>query len=102
MAALLTRYTNTFRGALVEHVTIYDQATQQRLSMVGRALEAKGFDPTSAQTAAHRVLNLTVQGQAAVLAFERVFILIGLVFLAGLPLLLLLRAVKGRSAGVGH
>jgi len=102
MAALLTRYTNTFRGALVEHVTIYDQATQQRLSMVGRALEAKGFDPTSAQTAAHRVLDLTVQGQAAVLAFERVFILIGLVFLAGLPLLLLLRAVKGRSAGVGH
>lgn len=102
MATLLTRYTNIFRGALVEHVTVYDLATQQRISMVGRALEGKGFDPVSARTAAHRVLDLTVQAQASVLAFERVFILIGLVFVVGLPLLLLLRAVRGRPAGVGH
>jgi DHA2 family multidrug resistance protein len=101
MATLLTRYTNIFRGALVEHVTIYDAATQQRLSMIKPALEAKGFDPVSAQTAALQVLDRTVQAQASVLAFERVFILIGLVFVFGLPLLLLLRGAKGESAGMG-
>lgn len=102
MATLLTRYTKIFRGALVEHVTIYDLATQQRLSMIAPALEAKGYDPASAQIAALQVLDRTVQAQASVLAFERVFILIGLVLVVGLPLLLLIRGAKGTSAGMAH
>lgn len=100
MATLLTRYTNIFRGALVDHVTIYDIATQQRLSMITAALEAKGFDPVSAQNAAHQILGRTVQVQASVLAFERVFVLIGVVMIAGLPLLLLIRGAKGGTAGM--
>jgi DHA2 family multidrug resistance protein len=69
--------------------------------MIEPALEAKGFDPVSAQTAALQVLDRTVQAQASVLAFGRVFILIGLVFVFGLPLLLVLRGAKGESAGMG-
>jgi len=47
--------------------------------------------PPQAHEAALRVLDGAVRAQASVLAFERVFLLAGLVFLFVLPLLYFLR-----------
>jgi hypothetical protein len=46
------------------------------------------------------MLDLAVSKQATMLAFERIFLLFGLVFLLALPLLLLMRRRVG-GGGVG-
>jgi DHA2 family multidrug resistance protein len=101
-ATLLDTYRAVARADLVSHVTVFDGETRARLAGLERGLVAKGFDPTSAHEAALRALDGIVTGQAAVLAFERLFVLGAVVFLAVLPLLLFLRVPRSLRTGPAH
>jgi hypothetical protein len=61
-----------------------------------------GFDPTTAKSAALAALDGQVLQQAAVLAFEKTFLVSGIVFLAVLPLLLFLKVNRSGAAGAAH
>jgi len=65
-----------------------------RLSAMTSAFLARGYDAVTAQLAALQALDLTVKRQAAVLSFEKVFLITGLLFLAVMPLLLLLKVKR--------
>jgi DHA2 family multidrug resistance protein len=70
-----------------------------RLGVAKRAFGSQGLDVVSAGVAANRALDAAVSRQAAVLAFERMFLLAGILFLAVLPLLFFLKAPKNVAGG---
>jgi DHA2 family multidrug resistance protein len=97
-ATLLSRWQVHARHALGAHVTPENPLVAERLAQLQAGLAARGgFDPTSAKAAALAALNGQVTQQAAVLSFEKVFLLCGVLFLCVLPLLLFLK--HDRRAG---
>jgi DHA2 family multidrug resistance protein len=103
MATLLTRFTKVARALLSEHVVAGNADVQHRLDMIARGMMAHGATPLLARQQALAVLDLQIGGQASVLAFSRVYLLSGIILIAGLPLMLLFRTGKGRaSAGIPH
>jgi DHA2 family multidrug resistance protein len=103
MATLLTRFTKVARALLSEHVASGNIDVQHRLGMIARSMMAHGATPFLARQQALAVLDLQIGGQASVLAFSRLYLLSGIILIAGLPLMLLFRTGKGRaSAGIPH
>jgi DHA2 family multidrug resistance protein len=93
---LLERNTSQARVALVAHLGGTRPVAEQTLSSFQHAIQASGaIARPEAHQAAMRAMDAVVQAQASVLAYERVFLLAGIVFLFVLPLLYFLRT--GRS-----
>ncbi len=90
-ATLLDSYSVRARAALSAHITEVNPIVQGRIAAMARALEARGMDPTSAHDGAMRALWATVMRQSAMLSFEKVFLLSGILFLFVMPLLVFLK-----------
>jgi DHA2 family multidrug resistance protein len=102
-ATLVTRFANIHRADLVANVTVYSQATQERLAMLEHGLAAQGVPVSLLQTKAVAILNGVVQKQALMLSFEQLFLLFGAAFLLSLPLLILMHGSRGGPGGaVAH
>jgi len=99
-ATLLERYTVVARAGLIAHLGETDLDAQQRLQLLQRGLEASGMSVATAKQAALAALNGTVQQQATVLSFDRIFLLAGIVFVFVLPLLLLLKTPRDEHASM--
>jgi DHA2 family multidrug resistance protein len=100
-ATLLQRFTAMHKADLAANVTLYAEATRERLAAITNALISRGELPALAQTKAVAVLNGIVTTQALMLSFEQLFLLFGTAFVLSLPLLLLMRTNKGVHAGGG-
>ena len=100
-ATLLQRFTAIHRGDLAANVTIYAEATRERLATITSTLIARGELPALAQTKAVGFLNGIVTQQALMLSFEQLFLLFGAAFVLSLPLLLLMHKSKGLPGGGG-
>ncbi|HEX9291432.1 MAG TPA: DHA2 family efflux MFS transporter permease subunit [Anaeromyxobacteraceae bacterium] len=99
-ATLLSRYQVHARHALSAHVTAESPAVMERLAQLQAGLAARGgLDPVSAKAAALAALNGQVAQQAATLAFEKTFLVTGILFMCVLPLLLFLRANPATRRG---
>ncbi|MGE5175967.1 MAG: DHA2 family efflux MFS transporter permease subunit [Hyphomicrobiales bacterium] len=88
-ATQLTANATRYRAALGEHVTAFDFATRQWLAGAAAGVGRAAGD---AGTRALALLDLNVTRQAMVLAYGRAFLLVALLFLASVPLALLLPA----------
>ncbi len=97
-ATLLTRFGGQARLALVSHVTGADVAAVARIRQLTGGFIAGGLDGAAANEAALRVINATIERQAALLAFDRVFWIAGLSFVFVLPLLFFLKMPKETTA----
>jgi DHA2 family multidrug resistance protein len=71
-------------------------ARQRFDAMVG-GMMARGADAFTAKTQAMHLLDGLITRQAAVLAYDHVFVLVSALFVIGLPLVLLLR--RGSVSG---
>ncbi len=102
-ATLLTRFTEQSREALRAHLNPAEPATAGWLSAVtGRMLQLGG-SVQEAQTRAFELLNLKLYQQASVIAFEKVFLIMGALFVLALPLLLAFRTGRTQGgAGAAH
>jgi DHA2 family multidrug resistance protein len=100
-ATLLQRFTAIHKADLAANITIYAEATRERLGTITNALIARGDLPALAQTKAIGVLNGIVTQQALMLSFEQLFLLFGSCFVLSLPLLLLMHTNKGKAVGDG-
>ena len=98
-ATILTHFREESREALRSHVTIYDETTRSWLDMVTQRMLAETGSLVSAQQKAQALLARVIEGQAAVISFEKVFFIMGAAFLLATPLLLLFRT--GRVSGGG-
>ncbi len=90
-ATLLARLAQFYQANLVGHVNPYNPIVQSRLEGLQEAAIARGADAVTAQGMSLEIVSRVVQQQAGLLAYNYIFWIIGLSFLAIIPLLLLMR-----------
>jgi MFS transporter, DHA2 family, multidrug resistance protein len=90
-ATLLARNAQANMARLSEHVSLYDPATMAMLRQLTQGFVARGSDLVTAQQQALAGLYGITARQASALTFIQIFRLLGLVCLAMLPLILILR-----------
>ena len=90
----LARRAQFNQSVLVAHVTPYDPAARRMLGQAQAMLMGHGSDPVAAKRQATAMLYGLVRQQASVLSFLTVFRMIGIVFLAIIPLILIVRKPK--------
>lgn len=78
------------RARLVDHVTLYNASTHQALDGLTGRLAGGGLPPGVAEDSAIRLLDVTVNRHASMLAYNDIFWLMGMMFVLGVPFLLLL------------
>jgi len=74
-------------SVLLEHVSIYQSSIQQRMAMMQAFLMSKGMSASAAYQQALSFMNRTILGQASILGYEDVFLIMGLLFLSTIILL---------------
>ncbi|HEX9106044.1 MAG TPA: hypothetical protein VF832_02420, partial [Longimicrobiales bacterium] len=89
-ATELTRGTARYHDILAEHVTAYNNVAVDFLARAQAAMLARSADAHIAAQKALSLVNLMVRKQAAVLAYNRIFALIAMMFLLAIPLAFLL------------
>ena len=98
---LIARREQFHQQRLIEHLSPLDLSYQSAINGVTRTFIAKGADPVQAAAQAHGLIYNMVQQQAAMLSFNEVFWVLGVAFLAVIPLVFLLKKtgpVKGHVA----
>lgn len=100
VTALLERRTQFHQAQLMEHVNSMSAAFHHFVNGASVRFLAAGSNPVQAAARAYGVVFSTVQRQAAMLAFLDNFKLLGVVFFAVLPILLLMKKPKAASGGV--
>ncbi len=98
LATLMTRYGVQFGARLSENITLFSPALQQRLAMMTQAFLPTSPDAATAQQRAIAALQLTAQGQAMALTFDQIFRLVGIIVLAIIPLVFLLKKPQAGGA----
>jgi MFS transporter, DHA2 family, multidrug resistance protein len=97
-ATLLTTYGAQARMSLVAHVTAANAPAMDRFRQMTGGFLARGFDVPAARQMATRAMDGIVERQASLLAFDRVFLMAGLAFVAVLPLLAFLKTPADKAA----
>lgn len=99
-ATLLARLSQFYQTSLVAHATPYNPIFQTRFNELKQTLIAKGMATIQAEKTTLGLLYGLIRQQAATLAYNRIFFIIGLAFLAIIPLLLLLKRPKHQTGPV--
>ena len=94
MTTFLSRRTQFHQSRLVAHVTPGNLQARAMIGGMQAWFHSHGFDSFTAQRKALAATYRTVQAHAAMLSFVEAFWLMGIMFLAMLPFLLLLRYRK--------
>ncbi|HEV3057604.1 MAG TPA: DHA2 family efflux MFS transporter permease subunit [Vicinamibacterales bacterium] len=98
---MLARNSQSTTSMLGAHVTPYDAASQQAFAQTHAALVAGGADTVTATNRTYAILFGMVQRQATMVSFVGIFQLLGILFIALLPLILLMKRPRGGSGPVG-
>jgi DHA2 family multidrug resistance protein len=98
-ASLVVRFSERARDGLLPHLDAADPRIQGWLQGVTAGLQHLGASTQQAQARALELLSLKLQQQAALLAYDKIYLTMGVLFTCALPLLLLFRT--GRVAGGG-
>jgi DHA2 family multidrug resistance protein len=95
---MLARHNQTLTSTLGSHVTAYDPTTQETFARLRGGFIANGADYTTATQRAYAALFGMVQQQAAMVSFVGIFQLLGVLFLALIPLVLLMKRPRRSGA----
>jgi DHA2 family multidrug resistance protein len=99
VATLVERRSAVHRARLVEHVTPYDLSTAQTIDgLTGRLVTTSGLAPGVAEDSALKLLDGAVNRLAALMEYNDVFWLIGMLFILTIPCLFLMSRGSGRTA----
>ena len=98
---MLARSSRVTTSMLGSNVTIYDPATQSMLAQMKAGFMAAGADAATATARSYAAMAGLVQRQAAMVAFVGIFQLLGLMFLALIPLVLLMKRPRKAGAPAG-
>ena len=90
ITTMLARREGLHRAVLVEKVTAFRQPAIDRLQMLAEGFTRHGGSAVAGRQAALRVVDHLINSQAAVLAYEDIFFYVAVLFVASLPLVLLL------------
>ncbi len=101
-ATLLARFSQFYQNNLVAHVDPYNPAARAKIEALTQAAIARGIDPVTAGKIALATVYRLVQQQSGMLAYNRIFWILGVAFLAVIPFLLLLGRGKPGGAPPVH
>ncbi|HEY6975423.1 MAG TPA: MFS transporter, partial [Chitinophagaceae bacterium] len=76
------------RSDLVANLNIYDPAVQHRVNAIAGSIQAKGMPANIALQTAYKMLDGSVTVQATILSYMDIFLYIGCMFLACIPIVL--------------
>ena len=93
----VARRSQFHQSILVAHVTPYDLRSQEFLGQARELFFHRGFDWSTAGHGGLDVLYGMLQQQAALISFVEVFRVMGFLFLATVPLVLLMRKARQRG-----
>jgi DHA2 family multidrug resistance protein len=96
---LLARRSQAYTSVIGSHVTSYTAETQSMMAQMKAAFMAAGADVVTAAQRAQAAMFGMVQRQATMVAFVSIFQLLAIVFLAMVPLVLLMKRPRSRG---GH
>jgi MFS transporter, DHA2 family, multidrug resistance protein len=100
---MLARNTQATTAILGANVTAYDHASQSMLMQMRAAFIASGSDPVTAGNRANAAVFGLVQRQATMVSFVGIFLLLGILFIALVPLVLLMkRPRRGGGPAAAH
>jgi DHA2 family multidrug resistance protein len=88
---ILARRAQFHQSVLVSHMTPYDPAYREALGKATVALQAGGASSADAANQAHGLIYGTLLQQSAMLSFADAFWIMGVLFLAIIPLMFMLR-----------
>ena len=97
VATWVARRSQIHQSILATHVTPYNPQTQEFLRQAQSLFALRGSDWTTAGARSTAVLYGMVGQQAALLSFVEVFRIMAWMFLAIIPLVLLMRVARGRD-----
>ncbi|HKT81455.1 MAG TPA: DHA2 family efflux MFS transporter permease subunit [Vicinamibacterales bacterium] len=100
-ATMLARNTQSVSVLLGANVTPYGVATERLLAQFKAAFMAAGADAVTAASRANAALAGMVQRQAAIVSFVGLFQLLGIMFLALLPLVFLMKRPRSSAPAPG-
>lgn len=100
VTTMLDRRTQYHQSRLMEHVNDYSAAYHNMLNGLQAKFLAAGSSAAHASAQAHTMIYHTVQRQAAMLAFLDNFKMLGIIFFAVIPILLLMKKPKVPAGGV--
>ena len=89
-ATTLSSSATRYKAVLSEDAG-WSRVARQRLQMLTAGMISKGSDAITAKAQALRILDGTITRQAAVLAYNHVFVLVAALFVIGFPLVFLLK-----------
>src|SRR5262249_58974849 len=99
---MLARSNQATTSVLGSHVTPYDPASQQMFAQMRAAFMAAGSDIATATNRAYAALFGMVQRQATMVSFVGIFQLLGIMFIALIPLVLLMQRPQGGATAAGR
>jgi len=85
------------RNALVSHMSVDNPAVQQKVQGMQHNYMLHNMTPDVALKSAYQTLEYMVMKQAAVLSYMDVFFYLGLMFLACIPFMLVIKAKKNKK-----
>jgi MFS transporter, DHA2 family, multidrug resistance protein len=100
VTTMLDRRTQFHQARLMEHVNGFSVAYRNLLNGTQAKLVAAGSTVAHANAQAHAMIYGTIQRQAVMLAFLDNFKMLGIVFFAIIPILLLMKKPRVRAGGV--
>jgi DHA2 family multidrug resistance protein len=93
-ANLLTKYSAEGQSSVASHLVVTRPEVISHMAGIQGGMMAKGFDAVSAEHLSYQLTQYSIMGQGTVLAFEKLFLLQGIAFLAVLPLLFFLKTKR--------
>jgi len=100
VTTMLERRTQSHQARLMENVNGYSAAYRNMMNATQTKLVSAGSSLNHAAAQAHGMIYGTVQRQAAMLAFLDNFKMLGIVFFAVIPVLLLMKKPKGPAGDI--
>ena len=97
-STFITHMTQTHRADMIQHISLYDVATRDRIQQLTMGLASKAGSITTATQQAYGALELTVFRQATVLTYIDIFMYLGVFFIAVIPLVFFAKDLKLPSA----
>jgi DHA2 family multidrug resistance protein len=101
VVTITSRHNQAHTSDLTAHINNFSQATQAMLQSTIHALMAGGMDAATATKQAYAALFGMVQRQAAMMSYLDTFFLLAVMFIACLPLLLLMKKPTKQGGGPG-
>jgi MFS transporter, DHA2 family, multidrug resistance protein len=87
----VARRSQFHQNVLSSHMSAANAAGQNMLAEMTRYIEQRGFDPVTSAHKAHGLMYQMLQQQASLLSYVDVFHVMGILFLAVIPLILVMR-----------